>query len=196
MKRNTKGITIIELMLGVVLFSIVALAVTYFIFTGTKICREAETAIHVQEESQIVMNQLLTITMEADNLEKKEDIVTGDIRFYVMDMDKNFASTKTEKILYYQKSSGKLYYYEVDATASSADIAQISMELSGGTSNIIAGQLLGEYLKDFDVDIDTHLHNVEFELLFDLNGKEMKSKDSITLRNQYVERKDAFIDPM
>lgn len=196
MKINSKGITIIELMLGVVLFSIVALAVTYFISTGTKTCGEAEITIDLQEESQIVMNQLLNITMEANSLEKKVDATTGDVRFYVMDTDKNLANTKTEKILYYQKSSGNLYYYEVDATTSSADIAQISMELSGGASSIVAGQLLGEYIKDFKVNIDTHLYNVEFELLFELNGKEMKSKDSITLRSRYVERKDAFIDPI
>lgn len=193
MKVNTKGITIIELMLGVVLFSIVALGITYFISTGTKTCTEAENTINVQEESQVVMNQLLNITVEGNSLEYKKD-PTGDARFYVMNTDKKLETTNIEKILYFKKSSGELYYYEVNSSTSDDDKEQIAKEISGATSSISLGQLLGEYLTEFKVAIDKTLYNVTFEVDFNLSGKEMKSKDSITLRNRYVETKHAFIE--
>lgn len=193
MKVNTKGITIIELMLGVVLFSIVALSITYFISTGTKTCGEAENTINVQEESQVVMNQLLGITVEGNSLDFKTD-PTGDARFYVMNTDKKLETTSIEKILYFKKSSGELYYYEVNSSTSDDDKKQIAKEISGATSSISLGQLLGEYLTEFKVAIDTTSYNVTFEVDFNLLGKEMKSKDSITLRNRYVETKHAFIE--
>lgn len=193
MKVNTKGITIIELMLGVVLFSIVALSITYFISTGTKTCGEAENTINVQEESQVVMNQLLGITVEGNSLDFKTDS-TGDARFYVMNTDKKLETTNIEKILYFKKSSGELYYYEVNSSTSDDDKKQIAKEISGATSSISLGQLLGEYLTEFKVAIDTTSYNVTFEVDFNLLGKEMKSKDSITLRNRYVETKHAFIE--
>lgn len=193
MKVNTKGITIIELMLGVVLFSIVALSITYFISTGTKTCGEAENTINVQEESQVVMNQLLGITVEGNSLDFKKD-PTGDARFYVMNTDKKLETTNIEKILYFKKSSGELYYYEVNSSTSDDDKKQIAKEISGATSSISLGQLLGEYLTEFKVAIDTTSYNVTFEVDFNLLGKEMKSKDSITLRNRYVETKHAFIE--
>lgn len=193
LKVNTKGITIIELMLGVVLFSIVALSITYFISTGTKTCGEAENTINVQEESQVVMNQLLGITVEGNSLDFKKD-PTGDARFYVMNTDKKLETTNIEKILYFKKSSGELYYYEVNSSTSDDDKKQIAKEISGATSSISLGQLLGEYLTEFKVAIDTTSYNVTFEVDFNLLGKEMKSKDSITLRNRYVETKHAFIE--
>ena len=193
MKVNTKGITIIELMLGVVLFSIVALSITYFISTGTKTCGEAENTINVQEESQVVMNQLLGITVEGNSLDFKTD-PTGDARFYVMNTDKKLETTNIEKILYFKKSSGELYYYEVNSSTSDDDKKQIAKEISGAASSISLGQLLGEYLTEFKVAIDTTSYNVTFEVDFNLLGKEMKSKDSITLRNRYVETKHAFIE--
>lgn len=193
LKVNTKGITIIELMLGVVLFSIVALSITYFISTGAKTCGEAENTINVQEESQVVMNQLLGITVEGNSLDFKTD-PTGDARFYVMNTDKKLETTNIEKILYFKKSSGELYYYEVNSSTSDDDKKQIAKEISGATSSISLGQLLGEYLTEFKVAIDTTSYNVTFEVDFNLLGKEMKSKDSITLRNRYVETKHAFIE--
>lgn len=193
MKVNTKGITIIELMLGVVLFSIVALSITYFISTGMKTCTEAENTINVQEESQVVLNQLLHIAVEGNSLDFKTD-PTGDARFYVMNTDKKFKTTSIEKILYFKKSSGELYYYEVNSSTSDDDKEQIAKEISGATSSIGLGQLLGEYMTGFKVTIDSSLYTVTFELDFNLSGKEIKSKDSITLRNRYVETKSAFVE--
>ena len=87
-----------------------------------------------------------------------------------------------------------MYYYEVNSSTSDDDKKQIAKEISGATSSISLGQLLGEYLTEFKVAIDTTSYNVTFEVDFNLLGKEMKSKDSITLRNRYVETKHAFIE--
>ena len=49
-------------------------------------------------------------------------------------------------------------------------------------------------MTDFKAVIDTSLYNVTFEVDVNLSGKEIKSKDSITLRNRYVETKSAFVE--
>ncbi len=193
MKLNTKGITVIELMLGIVLFSIVALGVTFFIVTGTKTCGEAEFTVNVQEESQLVMNQLLNMTGDANSINVKKD-TSGDVRYYVMDTDKITKRAKIERIIYFKKSSEELYYYEVNDATSDADKIQIVKEITGVASSVILGQLLGQYIKDFDVTIDTDLHHAIFEVLFELEGKEMKTTDSIALRNKYVDTNSAYVE--
>lgn len=193
MKVDSKGITIVELMIGIVLFSVIMFGITVFISTGTKTCGEAENTINVQEESQVVMNQLVNITVEGNSLAQKLN-TKGDTAYFVMNTDKKTNITDKEKILYFQKSSGNLYYYEIDGTTTDASKDAIKKEISGTVPTIAQGQLLGEHISDFKADIDTTLYNVTFELTFNIGGKELKAKDSIMLRNKYVETTAAFIE--
>lgn len=192
MKMNSKGITIIEIMIGTVLFSIIALSVTYFISTGTNTCKEAEKTITLQEESQVIMNQLLNISVEANSIETKD--LGGNVCLLVMNTDKGTKETKIERILYFKKSSGELYFYEVDATTDVDTLETVKNEINGRVPDITYGQLLGEYLSDFAVDFDKTSQTITFELTLGLSGKEMKTKDSIRLRNKYVDTEHAFVE--
>lgn len=193
MKLDSKGITIVELMIGIVMFSMITLGVTFFISTGTKTCHEAEDTINVQEESQIVLNQLVNITLEGNSIPAPKTAANGDVCYFVMNTDKNTNITDKEKILYFQKSSGNLYYYEVDASTTSAVLDEIKKEITGSKTVIHQGELMGEHIADFQVNLDTDLYRVTFKMKFNLSDKEILSKNSVILRNKYVETKDAFI---
>lgn len=181
MKIDSKGMTIIELMLGMVLVSIVALAVTFFISTGTKTCNYAEDTIRVQEEAQIVMNQLVSIAMEGNSV--KEETGAGGTVFYVYKTYKGAESPYKEHIFYFHKSSKSLYYYEVTDTTPADERNNIKTEITS-SGNIVYGQLMGEYMEEFHVTVEGD--SISFEGKYLLNGKEITSSDSIRMRNKIV----------
>lgn len=192
MKVNSKGITIVELMIGIVLFSIIALSVTFFISTGTNMCQNAENTINLQEESQVVMNQILNLCIESNDVQISKPNA-DDICILIMDTDKTTDEAKTERILYFKKSSEKMYYYEVDASTPVGTIDRIRNEIEGKTTDVTQGQLLGEYLTDVKAKFDISTHTVSVELNLAIGEKAMKTSDSIVLRNKYTPAKIAYI---
>lgn len=193
MKLNTKGMTIIELLLGTVLFSFVALGVTIFLSTGTKTCNNAETTIKVQEESQVVTNQLVNFTIEGNDTKIKNDTVTGDVYFYIYKTNKLTSETTEEKIVYFKKSSNKLYYYEITAPCSEDDKNTILNAMAGGTSDNDEKYLMGEYVEDFKVEYDSNRTTITFDIEFNLSGHPITTHDSVTIRNKRVEALNPII---
>lgn len=183
LKLDSKGITIIELLLGTVLFSFIALGVTFFISTGTKMCNHAEDTIRLQEEQQVLSNQLINISLEGNSTRVEMD-ADGNVCYYVLKTDRKSQETLNESIIYFRKSSKKVYYYEVDRATDSGEIADINTELSGG--NIVIGQLMGELVTDVTIIPDTE-KTITFKLEFSLNGKTVSSNHTVSLRNKYVE---------
>lgn len=181
MRLDSKGITIIELMLGTVLLSIVALSVTYFISTGTKTCNYAELAVTLQEEAQVVSNQLISFSEKGNCVKVSENASTGDVAYVVYNCEKKNGESLGESIIYYKKSSEKLYYYEVTSLTSNDDIRN---EVKGIT-DVAVGQLMGEFIKGFKV---TNKDNwITFQVEYGKDGKTVKTEDSILLRSKRVE---------
>lgn len=185
MKLDSKGITIVELMLGIVLFSIVALSITFFISTGTKTCNYAESAVTLQEEAQVVANQLISFSQNG-NCVKISESPSGDVRYVVYGENK-VPVGPIESVIYYKKSSEKLYYYEVSNLTDNAAIRDEIM----GTTNVAIGQLMGEYIKDFKVTDNDNW--ITFQVTYGNNAKTIKTEDSIKLRNRRVEVESPLI---
>lgn len=184
MKLNEKGVTIIEVLLGTVLFSIVALSITFFISTGTKTCHEAEMTVKVQEEAQVVSNQLIAFTEPGNCVQVKEDTTSGDVRYAVFQCDKADGKAKDEYIIYFKKSSQQLYFYEITSSFSDAQKTAIRSEITGAT-DVKIGQLLGEYVKEFDVQIRDN--SITFHVTYELDGKIINISNSVSLRNRWVD---------
>lgn len=183
-KLDSNGMSILEVMLGIVLFSIVALGVTFFISTSTKTCNHAEDTIRIQQEAQVVLNQLVTITMEANSVASSVTSEHGDVTYFVYHTNKVTKETTKEHIFFFQKSSHNLYYYEITNTTSDVEKQAIQLELSGGVSNIVCGQLMGKYLTDLTADVSSQ--QVSFQIKYQLNGKVIESKDTVVMRNKKV----------
>lgn len=186
MKLDSKGITIVELMLGIVLFSIVALSITFFISTGTTTCNYAEAAVTLQEEAQVVTNQLISFSQNGNCVKISENPLNGDVRYVVYGETKDSVGP-IESVIYYKKSSEELYYYEVSNLTDNAAIRNEIM----GTANVSIGQLMGEYIKDFKVtDKDNW---ITFQVTYGNESKTIKTEESIKLRNRRVEVESPFI---
>lgn len=186
MKLDNKGLSIIELLLGLVLFSIIALAVTGFIYTGTKTCKVAESEIELQEEAQLVSNQIINLTVEGNSVSMKEDTATGDFVYYIYKTNRNSNVTESEYILYFKKSSHKVYFYNLDLTTEDSVKTTIQNEISG-TAEVTVGQLLGEYVEDFNVAVEDN-KKVTFKVTYKYGetSKVFQSSDYVVLRNKYI----------
>lgn len=176
--------TILEVMLGIVLFSIVALGVTFFISTSTKTCNHAEDTICIQQEAQVVLNQLTSTTMEANSATTSTISENGDVTYRVYHTNKVTKETMKEHIFFYQKLSQNLYYYEVINTTTDIEKQAIGLELSGSVSNIVCGQLMGQYITDLTVTVNNQ--QVSFQIIYEHNGKVIESQDTVVMRNKKV----------
>ena len=63
--KNHKGFTIVELLIGMTILSIVAVALTGFIVSSSKSYAASNTEIMVQQESQLAMNQISDVIIDA-----------------------------------------------------------------------------------------------------------------------------------
>lgn len=62
--KNQKGFTIVELLIGMTILSIVAVALTGFIVSSSKSYAASNTEIMVQQESQLAMNQMSDVIID------------------------------------------------------------------------------------------------------------------------------------
>lgn len=62
--KNHKGFTIVELLIGMTILSIVAVALTGFIVSSSKSYAASNTEIIVQQESQLAMNQISDVIID------------------------------------------------------------------------------------------------------------------------------------
>lgn len=62
--KNQKGFTLVELLVGMAILSIVAAAITSFIVSGSRSYAAANTEIVVQQEAQLAMNQISDVVID------------------------------------------------------------------------------------------------------------------------------------
>lgn len=68
MKRDNRGLTLIELIIAVAIASIILLAITIFISNALKSYRTAQNAIDLQMESHVLMEQIGAWVMEGNRI--------------------------------------------------------------------------------------------------------------------------------
>lgn len=65
MERNNKGLSIVELIVGVAIMSIVGIAICGFIMVGTKQFSAAQAEVNLQYEAQLVSNQVNDLMLDS-----------------------------------------------------------------------------------------------------------------------------------
>lgn len=196
MKMDNKGFSIIELLITTVLFSTVALAVTFFITTGMKTCNVAQNYINLQMESQIIINQLSNFTIEGNDVSFSGD-GTNNGTYHIYFVDKNTKETKKEAIICFVANQKKLFYYELDG-ALAPPIADIKDEISKAedvTKDVVItyGELLGENVAFFEIKTDKKPY-IEMKLNLEYEGNKYQTQESVTLRNKVVDKTKSLID--
>lgn len=204
LKRENKGFSLVELIVVIAIFSVVAVAVGGFLYTANRTYSVSATELDIQEEAQLVANQLQEMVMDSAlgisyqytllNTDSSVDVgyATDDA-----EIPTTGALNKKELfiygndcyyIIYWKKDDSKLYYVEYKLDSSSGSY----MLADGMTSD---GVLLGEYISQFSVDMSKLASDrmVSFNLVFEKPGvgkRDYLVAKSVSLRNNVLVNKD------
>lgn len=158
-KLNNKGISLVELVIGIAISAIVISILAMMMATSSNNYRTTSAEVSLQSEAQTILNQLETLVMEAYNV--KYDSASGQLTIYQNDADYKITL----------KSDHKLYFVKTPKP---------------GTAG--SEELFGEYVDSFSV-VDTGSGNQNKTIKISLtlqNGTKTYHVDNslITLRNK------------
>lgn len=181
---DNRGISLIELIVGMAISSIIIAAIILFMSAGSRGYQAAQSEISLQTEAQTVMNQIRECVLEGNNIsyDSSKSVLT------VYHSDGNAATTTDAmEILWFNSSDHNMYLYRTTA----AGKASVLADIQSGT--VTEDNLLGEYVESFEVSgnlIDDstggHGTTITVSLQMKYNGKEYKMAEDMKLRNRIV----------
>lgn len=179
-RKEDDGFTLIELVISMGVFSIVAIAIALFMQTGTESYQHARNELNLQMESQMLVNQIRDMTYSANYAEYEAGASASDpsyLRLYQIKEDYTAAATSTPapastgtpspaataapassskqitscEVICFDPATNKLYYDKNTATGG-ADATVPTVSLSD--SDWCAKHLFCSYVESFDVATD------------------------------------------
>lgn len=201
---GNKGFTLIELIISIAILSIVGLAIFGFMATSSNLYGREVTQADLQYESQLVINQLQDMLIDASQ-SVTYFVTSGGTAAEVPNdegIDESAVTKKEVRIYdgtkYYQvtwdKAEERLYYTEYNAAASGGPSAKAALGAGAATPgswevNPSANHVrMADYVREFSVDITNLEKNrsVMFRFLFAINNVSYATQHNITLRNRVV----------
>lgn len=206
MRKDNRGLTLIELIVTVAIGMIFSGVVLTFVAGAAKSYRRTSGGAQSQIEMQDALDQLENLVMNA-NLsmyyvkgEKTTTTVTaGDKVDNDSDMNSPLNQTKTLFIGSKEESadigtSNSVYSVVVwnadtgDLTFSRQKLSSTGGTAGGETDSSDTAELLAQNVTQFAADIHyvADTHTVRFKLVTKVNGREIEKTETVTLRNDVV----------
>ena len=155
MKRDHRGITLVELLIAISISAIIMAAAAFFFMTAQKNYREAAASVDVQSETQILMEQIGTWIMEGNRVEIEADKL---IIYHIP--DKITLTNPASKRIIWLSSAGKLYMKQFENIADpDMDASDIDMDTDEVEQNCI-----GEYVTEFEADKEDAKVTISMEM--------------------------------
>lgn len=156
---DNRGVTLIELIVGIAISVIVTGSIAYLIQNSTRNYRDTREEVSLQVEAQTIINQLDDLIMEAYNVKYQDQVLA----IYQADATYRITLDSEEDNLYIEKAP---------VEESSSDQRRI----------------LGRYVDDFSV-VDTGMENKNSNIVITLHLKRNQNSYSIenhniTMRNR------------
>lgn len=198
-KADSRGFTLVELLIAIAIASVIGAAVFGFIVVGAKSFSSTSSDINVQHEAQLVFNQVQDLLVDTaigvdymySDSANTDKIVSSDAEIPATATEKklvmyNYDPDDDSKHVYevvWNVAESRLYYSEY-LPLLSVDGAGVSTVSKG---SVVHGmQLMGENVVDFAVDlsdmVSKRIVRVDFEFM--RGTKNYRSSHNITLRNQ------------
>ena len=111
MAKDDRGITLVELIIAITISVIIVGAATLFFMTAQKSYRRAEETIHLQEESQILMEQLASWIMEGNGIKIVNDVTYGQV-LVIYEIPRTTATALPEGVLQGDAQKRVIWRYE------------------------------------------------------------------------------------
>lgn len=196
MKRNNKGISLVEVVVTVAILAIVGSAVLGFVLTGSNQYKGGTSESNMQYEAQLAGNQLQELIVDASKgigykvgtsaglIDKDSDLTNGPVNVDTNTIKKFYVYSQEEGnniayIITWNASEKKLYYSKCIYTL-------------GGAITDDPKYLMANYVANFQADITKASSDkfVKIRLDFELNDKTYSSEYKIKLRNDILVNKE------
>lgn len=199
MKKDNRGLTLIELIVTVAIGMIFSGVVLTFVAGAAKSYRRTSGGAQSQIEMQDALDQLETLVMNA-NLsmyyvkgEKTTTNVNSSDRIENdSDIDSPLNQTKTLFIGSNDETTNKPIYSVIVWNTDNGRLtffkAGIGSGTGTGTGSVGTAEVLAENVTEFAADIHNvaDTHTVRFKLVTKVNGREIEKTETVTLRNDVV----------
>ncbi|HHV12643.1 MAG TPA: prepilin-type N-terminal cleavage/methylation domain-containing protein [Clostridiales bacterium] len=185
-QRSNQGLTLLELILGMAISSIIIGAIILFMSAGSRGYQNAQDEISLQTEAQTIMNQIREYALEGNNI--AYDGANHTLSIYHSDGN---AATVTDpvEIIWFNSGDHNMYLYHTTEEQKGVILAGI------GAGAVSMDKLLGEYVEGFSVAPEKFVYDrnadsgttLTVTLSMRYNGRTFEAVEDIKLRNKIVD---------
>lgn len=182
--KDNQGITLVELIIGMAITSIVIGAIVMFMSAGSRGYQSAQSEISLQTETQTIMNQIRTRVLEGNNTQYDDNVLT------IYHSDGNAATTADAvELIWFNNINHNMYLYLTT-------IGQKDTVLTDIRNGVVReDNLMGEHVSGFKVtpsdlftfeSTGTSGTTITVELEMDYNNRSFSLSEDMKLRNRIV----------
>lgn len=221
MRKNNKGLTLVELIIAIAILTIASIAIVSFMVTGTKSYASSSTDINLQYEAQLVTTQIQDLMVDAtegvnywvedpgnpDNYRVVEedddaDVDTKGIDILTWTKDEITGGTALEvcRIRWYKEhadAAGKNHKNAIFYTTYTGDVVEDADGKKTVTCGAIKGDedmLMGEYIDTFKADLSNLESRNSFKLTLHMTSGSGFSKREYGTTNNITLRNTLLLN--
>lgn len=184
--KSNQGITLIELIIGMAISSIVIGAIVMFMAAGSRGYQTAQSEISLQTEAQTIMNQIREHVLEGNNTQF--DVTDKVLTIYHSDGNPG-TTTDPVELIWFNSADHHLYLYNTTMSQKNT----VLTDIRNGLTDI--DNLMGEYVRDFTVtpgnlftfdSTGTAGTTITVELQLSYNNRDFSLTEDMKMRNRIV----------
>ncbi len=188
---NNKGVSLVELIVTIAIMSIVGGVITAFVVVSQRNYNSGSAETDLQYEAQLVVNQMQDLLMDTSKGVSYSYQSGGSSQYIKDDSEIPSGQAVTGKSLFvYNKD----VYYELRWNAATKEIRLLQFDSVGGSFSLSSlsaeGDLLGEFISDFQVDLRDTSDNgtVKYVIHMEKSGtnRSYRTAHQIRLRNKVM----------
>nr|WP_288683237.1 prepilin-type N-terminal cleavage/methylation domain-containing protein [uncultured Anaerobutyricum sp.] len=196
MKKDNRGLTLIELIITVAIAMIFSGVILTFVAVAAKSYRRTSGGAQSQMEMQDALDQLENLAMNTnlsmfyakgekttttvnanDKIEKDSDIASPLNQTKTLFMgSKEETGESVYSVVIWNTDNGKLTFFKA------------GIKKGTGTGSLGTAEVIAENVTQFAADIHdvAEAHTVRFKLVTEVNGRKVEKTETVTLRNDIV----------
>lgn len=190
-RKDENGFTLVELMISMGMFSIVMVAIMFFLTSGTRSYGHAKSELNLQMESQMLLNQIRDITYSSNYATYD----TTNKALILYDVDKIPVPTPSPgttpipgatSVPYTKTAKVTVVYYKGDCLYLKKDLDPSAVDSSTIASTCTASNdyLFSRYMEEFEVKINQNDIQLKMKMKNGLSTYELN--EGVTIRNGWV----------